>query len=383
MTTIAMKVYDIQWFTTFRLDYTTAAAELRQDGVDTVLTQNRIDPLPNSGVDQETYLANAAERMAGYDDRAWVEALRAEGLRTYQTTATFFDPAALAVFPDAQAVDANGQPDRGFDWYVGICPTHHRYLAAKIERLRRVVATLQPDGLFLSFTRFPGFWENWTWAPDYVFSAADRFCFCDRCRHRFAVDRGIHLPGGTVADQSRFVLEQYGEAWTAWRCSRITKAVERIVSTVRQEQPALSIMLNSLPFPSSDFGNLDVRREIAAQDLGQLATWVDQFELMTYLQILNRPTAWLRSSIEDARRLLPSGRNLLCTLQVSPLYTEHPHASRSRSPQVMEADLEVAAQTALESGADGLVFYHWTDFLINEQAGGQKRRVLRSITHGS
>src|SRR5690242_886624 len=98
---IGMKVYDLQWFTTFGLEPATAARMLRDDGVDTVLVSNRIDPLPNSGVDQRDYLATAADRLAAYDDRVWTEALRDAGLEVFQTTATFFDPPALARFPDA------------------------------------------------------------------------------------------------------------------------------------------------------------------------------------------------------------------------------------------------------------------------------------------
>ncbi|MBA3416123.1 MAG: hypothetical protein H0U10_12955, partial [Chloroflexia bacterium] len=221
-----MKVYDRQWCATFGMDAAGAAASLAADGVDTVLVGNRIDPLPSSGVDQEGYLA--AGRAACPDDRAWAAALGAAGLAVYQTTATFFDPAALADFPDARPVDAAGAVDRGFDWYLGVCPTHEGYLAAKIERLRRVVADLQPDGLFLSFTRFPGFWENWL--PDYRFSAADEFCFCDRCRARFADDLGLDLPAGGVPDQARFILERHRAAWTACRCARLAGAVARIAA---------------------------------------------------------------------------------------------------------------------------------------------------------
>ena len=94
-------------------------------------------------------------------------------------------------------------------------------------------------------------------------------------------------------------------------------------------------MLNTLPFPSTDFGNQDVRREIAAQDLRLLSPYTDRFELMTYLQILNRPVSWLRTAIEDARAELDnSGSEVVCTLQGDALYTEGIHGSRMRSPTV-------------------------------------------------
>src|SRR4029079_5613869 len=137
-----------------------------------------------------------------------------------------------------------------------------------------------------SFTRFPGFWENWV--PDYVFTNADRFCFCPRCRSRFAGERQIELPAGDTATQARFILDQHGSAWTAWRCEQIRAAIDRIAGDVRAEQPSLAIMLNTLAFPATDFAGLDARREIAAQDLTLLSRIVDRFELMTYLQILRR-----------------------------------------------------------------------------------------------
>src|SRR5919106_545431 len=96
---IAMKVYDYQWRATFGMDAESAAAELARDGVDTVLIRNQIDPLPNSGVDQQAYLAAGGEATTGID-REWSDALRAAEMRVYQTTTLFFDPALVENFPD-------------------------------------------------------------------------------------------------------------------------------------------------------------------------------------------------------------------------------------------------------------------------------------------
>ena len=371
-----MKVYDYQWSATFGMDAVTAAAELARDGVETVLVRNLIDPLPTSGVDQEEYLASG-EPLSVATDRAWSDALRAAGLRVYQTTALFFDPELLLAFPDARPIDAGGKPDAGFDWYLGVCPTHEGYLEAKIERLRAVAAELEPDGLFLSFTRYPGFWENWV--PGYTFTNSDRFCFCPRCRGQFSRDLGLDLGPDDAAAQARIILDEHAAAWTGWRSARLVEAIERIAAIVRTERPGLQIMLNTLAFPASDFDGLDVRKEIAAQDLSVLRETVDQFELMTYLQILARPDAWLETVITDARAAV-AHRPLFCTLQAAPLYTEGAHAGRGRAEEIMAEDLDRTARTALEAGADGLVFYHWTDFLVDEAEGGGKRAVLRALS---
>jgi hypothetical protein len=374
-TSIAMKIYDYQWSTTFGMDAERAADELVRDGVDTVLVRNQIDPLPTSGVDQEAYFASG-EPPSVATDRQWSDALKAAGHTVYQTTALFFDPALLDEFPDARPVDAAGNRHEWFDWYLGVCPTHEGYLAAKIDRLRRVVTDLEPDGLFVSFTRFPGFWENWV--PGYEFTDADRYCFCQRCRARFAADLAVELPNGDMAAQARFILKNHGPGWTAWRSARVVEAIDRIAGALRGDLP---IVLNTLAFPASDFGGLDARREIAAQDLAALRASVDRFELMTYLQILNRRDDWLRDVVADARRLVPD-QPLLCTLQVAPLYTEGVHAGRGRATEISASDLDRTARTALEAGADGLVFYHWTDFLVDEAEGGQKRLIPRGLTHG-
>lgn len=376
MASFAVKVYDYQWATTFGLSAEQAAAGLARDGLDTVLVRNAIDPLPNSGVDQLAYLA-AAGGAPLPGDRAWSDALKAAGLQVLQTTALFFDPDLVERFPDARPIDATGTPSVGFDWYLGVCPTHEGYLAEKVARLTRVVEELEPDGLFLSFTRFPGFWENWL--PGYRFTAADQFCFCDRCRARFAAEADVTLPAGSVASQAMTILTEHAPAWHAWRAGVIHQAITRIRAAVAADRPGFPVMLNTLPFPPSDYDGADVRRTIAAQDLARLSDVVDRFELMTYLQILGRPDSWLAPVLDEARAQAPQ-RQLLCTLQVAPLYTEGVHAGRGRAPGISAAELGATARAALAAGADGLVFYHWTDFLEDEAQGGRKRAVLREVT---
>jgi hypothetical protein len=382
MTKIAMKVYDLQWFTTYGMSYAEAAEQLASDGVAIVLTQNRLDPLPSSGVDQSAYLTAHDDRLATYDDHAWVEAVRAAGMEAHQTTATFFDPAALWIFPDARPVDARGEPDRGVDWYTGICPTHDGYLEWKIDRIRSAVDAYRPEAMFLQFTRFPGFWENWTWNPDYEFTDADRYCFCDRCRALFADATGFSLPPGDVPVQARAILTEAPEAWTAWRAQRLKDDIQRIARAIAPVG-APPLTLNTLPFPRSDFDGLDARRTIVAQDLALLDDTIATFELMTYLQILHRPASWVRDAVSDARAQVGDTSAIVTTMQVAPLYIDGMHAPRKRPSDVTAEDLLEAGMTALDAEVDGLVFYHWTDFLEDEAAGGRKRDVLRQLARSA
>ena len=191
---------------------------------------------------------------------------------------------------------------------------------------------------------------------------------------------GLDLPDGDAAEQARVILARHGPAWTAWRSARIVDAITQISAALTADGAGPEIMLNTLAFPASDFGGLDVRREIAAQDLALLSGCIDRFELMTYLQILARPDDWLEPVLDNARCRAPL-RPLLCTLQVAPLYTEGMHVGRGRATNISAAAIDRTARSALAAGADGLVFYHWTDFLLDESEGGQKRSVLRSLSH--
>ncbi len=380
---IGMKVYDLQWFTVYGMDFDRAAEALAADGIDTVLTQNFIDPLPTSGVDQRAYRARFGDRLATYSDAAWHKALKAAGLRVFQTTATFFDPAALIQFPDARPINALGEPDYGFDWYLGVCPTSEEYLTWKIERVRQVIEELEPEGYLFQFTRFPGFWENWTWNPDYVFSLEDQWCFCDRCRSLFSRATGIALPGVSIGSDAAVILGDHRDTWIRWRSGVLKTVIEQIVGESGMRERSVEILLNTLPFPKSDFGGLDVRRTIGGQDLAVLGETIDCFELMTYLQILKRPVSWIDTVVADAISQLPRRSKVVCTLQVGPLYTSGIHAGRGRATETGADQLWEAASTAFRAGADGLVFYHWTDFLEDEAARGIKRRMLREITSSS
>ncbi len=380
MASIAMKVYDLQWFTTFNMDPDVAAQRLRADGVDTVLTQNQFDPLPSSGVDQSAYRLQFRERLKDYSDVRWVRSLQDAGLKVIQTTATFFDPQALQLFPSARPINALGESDQGFDWYTGVCVTSEEYLEWKIKRLKRVITELSPDGLFLQFTRYPGFWENWTWKPDYEFGDADQWCFCDRYRGLFQAEMGLSLRTSDLRTEASVILSDHFDSWVRWRCSWLSYVIDRITAESGARSRGIGVTLNTLPFPSTDFSNLDVRRTIAGQDLPTLEPVVNRFELMTYLQILNRPISWLDEVMADARRQLSPSAEVVCTLQVSPLYTEGVPARGKRTDQIPASELQEAGLAALRAGADGLVFYHWTDFLEDEAAGGTKCEILRSIS---
>lgn len=215
---VAVKNYGIDWYTSFGMDYAEAADTLSRQGVDLVLVQNVLDPLPTTAVEQQIPAAYR-ERFARYDDRSFRAALRDRGLRYYEAVSMFFNPALLRIRPDLRPVGANGIPMERFGWYVGLCPSDSSYLAERCSRIEEVVDRFQPDGIFLGWIRFPAFWE--LWMPETKRAEIPEYCFCERCLERFQTDTGHDLGGASTADSARILQHELRTEWTDWKCELI------------------------------------------------------------------------------------------------------------------------------------------------------------------
>ena len=200
-----------------------------RDGIDTVLMRNQIDPLPTP-----ESIRTSIWRPAGRSLWPPIAPGRTRCARPVSASTrrrhSFSIPSCCNRFPDARPVDANGDPDLGLDWYLGVCPTHEGYLAAKIDRLQRVTAELEPDGLFLSFTRFPGSGRTGfpvTPSPTPIASVSARDAAPDLAKISGSA------PSGRRRNPGARHPGEHGAAWTAWRARRIVAVVERIAAAVR------------------------------------------------------------------------------------------------------------------------------------------------------
>lgn len=368
---VAMKSYGFDWANRFGLSAAEAAATFVRQGVDWVLLQNLRDPLPGSAVDQ-------APPGPGYDDRRLRDALRARGLRTYESTAVFFQPASLAAHPDLRPIDAEGRPFEQVGWYAGLCPSSSSYLAARSALMEEVVATFEPDGIFLSFIRFPGFWEMWM--PETPRSAIREYCFCDRCLARFQQETGIVLPEGSAAVRARVLQGELRTEWTAWKCGLIAGVVAALREAAERQRPGIEVMVNGVALGRGDYGNAVM--EVLGQGLEALSGSADQVELMFYHQILRRdPVPWISAMTAEARRRTP--RAILACLQGKADYLDPLYAAGRRRPTIPVAELEAALGAVAASAADGVMFYHWRDFLEDEAGGGRMTAALRAFKDGA
>ncbi|MCL2782188.1 MAG: putative glycoside hydrolase [Actinomycetia bacterium] len=332
------------------------ADALEAAGTTMVLAQNQLDPLPASDVGQHA-------PPAPYSDLALRAALRARGIRCFESTAMFFHPQDLDR-PGLRPIGADGSAMAPADWYVGLCPSDERYVEARIALLRRVVIELEADGVFLSFIRFPGFWERWT--PGVDRSEITEHCFCPRCRRRFSAQTGAELPDGARAAAALLTGPLRAE-WTDWKCAVITGVVARAREALREVSADVELMVNIVPFVGPEFGSLGER--LLGQRIESLAAVADHFEVMVYHQILKQsPPDWIPRVVGAVRDR--TERTILPCLQARPTYLDGIFAADGRDPEISAAEFGAAVAAVASSAADGVMTYHWSDVTGQDAVSG-------------
>ena len=364
---VGVKSYGYDWANLHGLSMATAADRLVSHGVGWVLVQNDLDPLPGSAVDQRP-------PGGGYDDRAFRELLRDRGRTVLESTSVFFAPDEFAARRSSRPVGSDGRVFTPFGWYVGICPSDPVYLARKAERIAEVVERFDPDGIFVSFIRFPGFWE--LWMPETRRADIVEYCFCARCLALFQDQTGHDLPAG---DPVRVLTGALRREWTAWKCGMVARAVGVLRAAARSVKPDVEVLLNGFGLGGDDYGN--AVEEVLGQRFADLDPVVDHYELMFYFQIQRRdPAQWIPRRVAEARR--QSSRTVLACLQGGAEYLEPQYAVGRRAREITDAEWRSALRASAQSRADGVLVYSWRDLLADEARGGGRVRALREYREG-
>ncbi|MDR2379801.1 MAG: hypothetical protein LBE08_01260 [Bifidobacteriaceae bacterium] len=370
MPLVGVKAYGWEWANHYGWGMVEAAARMASQGVDLALVQNLIDPLPGSAVAQ-------IPPKSAYDDAAWVDALRQHGVRVYQSTAVTFCPETFRRDPKARPVDQHGRQFKPFTWYYGICPTSPSYLESKLERFAEAVAATQPDGVFLSFLRFPAFWE--LWLPGTRRADIPEYCFCERCLEVFSGETGLALPAGGSQDKIRVLTHELRREWTAWKCRWVGALARRLRRAAAEAHPGCDVICNASGLGGSDFGN--AVEEVLGQRFADLDPAIDCYELMFYFQIQKRdPAAWIPARLADARS--QTQRPLLACLQAQAEYLEDVYAAGRRRRDISPEEWRTALAAAARAGTDGVLVYSWKDLLNDQAAGGSRVAELRRYRQG-
>ncbi|MCJ7626153.1 MAG: hypothetical protein MUO76_21890, partial [Anaerolineaceae bacterium] len=263
---------------------------------------------------------------------------------------------------------SDGQPMKMIDWYIGIAPTMSNYVRQQTEMITRAVHELNPDGVFLSFTRWPGFWELWT--QEYQRCDFPEYSYDPISLGQFRGDTGVDVPHDDPTSSAAWIEDNAREAWTGWKCQKVVDVIRGVKEACNQERANTQIMLNTLPF-GSDFD--DAQEKVFGQNLKALSDVVDVFEVMTYHQILKRPVDWIAQCGEYVKRR--TGKKTVCALQTIPLYLEGIHARKKRATRLDNDEFAQAVTNVEEVGLDGVVVFVWSNLLDMVLYGDDMRRI--------
>jgi hypothetical protein len=363
-----MKIYDLDWFIKYNLSYQEAAKLLREWGVTSVLVRTRLLNKLEGAIPSKNSV-DEVPGMKAYDDRKLRDALAREGIEYWLTVRTFYEPKAIEEDPSLLPTGSDGKPMEKIDWYVGIAPSMEKFVTYQTSIIEREIKELEPDGIFLSFTRWPGFWE--LWMPDSRRQDFPEYSYDRHTLDRFVNETGVNLQARDPAAAAAWIEEKARERWTKWKCQVVVDVIRKVKETCQNTQPGIQIMLNTLPFSAGDFDG--AREKVFGQHIETLADVVDVFEVMTYHQILRRPTSWIPQAGEEVKRR--AGCKTLCTIQSNPIYLDGIYAKDKRSSSLDHEEFADAVSAVSNSSVDGIVVFVWSDLLREVILDQDCRRV--------
>ncbi|HWQ78678.1 MAG TPA: hypothetical protein VN381_07665 [Anaerovoracaceae bacterium] len=350
---VGMKIYSLDWFWKYNLDYKQAAEELKSLNIRYIITMSKHLSMYNSAVDSEIPEEKRV-LMERFDDRAFRDALKEAGIGYFGACNFFFDPPAMYRHGNIP-IDHTGAKAVETDWYIGGCPTNEAYVAERTEQIVDAMRALDMDGVFLGFMRYPGFWE--LWLPGTSEKDWPEYCFCPRCLEKFRESTDIPIPQGSFP--GAWIRENAYAEWVRFKTNVIAGIVRDIRARIRDINPDAQVILNTVPFDEGHYCHNG--RQIFAQDPTLLAQYVDIFEVMGYHQILKQPVSWIAQAGRYFKET--TGKKVVCTVQAKPLYLEGMHAGKGRAAAITPEEFYLALKDIRQSGLDGVVVFTWSDFL--------------------
>ncbi|MGB9906244.1 MAG: hypothetical protein ACPLRR_02520 [Candidatus Saccharicenans sp.] len=302
--------------------------------------------------------------LAGQDH--FIQEVREAGFKTFLILPVFYNPEKLKNSPKLYAITGEGRPAKD-DWVEFVCPGNRSYRQEMIDKARKLVTELKPDGLSLDFIRHFVFWEKVY--PDSKLDLIQTTCFCPDCLKSFQQDTGINIPpdlSGYPAIPG-WILANHRQAWLEWRSRQITSMVEEISRALRQVNHFLLLNIHLVPWRAADFEG--ARMAIAGQDISTLFRYVDYLSPMCYAHMLKRPPEWINSVVMDIQQSAPNP--VLPSIQVKEAYL---------MGKLSLQEFDRSLQSALKPPSRGVVFWNWEALAESTQKQDiVRRRVLEFL----
>ncbi len=229
-------------------------------------------------------------------DAAMVRRARAEGAKVFAEFGTLNANYGLADHPDAHPIDDTGKPAPKATWFLGVCPTHKGFRAARMKALRKLLETHDLDGVFMDYLHWHAQFED----PYPVFV---KTCFNHSCLSAFQAWSGLAIPGGAVPRQAAWILRNAAKKWEDWRVSVLVDWAREIRDIVKTLRPRAIVGNYHAAWKDDDFWG--ARRRCLGVDFVALARHVDVFAPMPYHERSGMPVEYVADFVEWMSARLP------------------------------------------------------------------------------
>lgn len=347
---LGMKIYNSKWYFEYNLSYDELVRYLKDWGINFVLAVPPSLPMPND-VKKNIVPQQFAKRFSKYNDQKFRQVLLDNKIKYFIASTMFFDPTAIEKNEKLRPIDNKGKPMLKDDWYIGIPPSFDSYVNKKKDSILASVRELKPDGIFLTFMRWPGFWEIWT--SDRRRLDFSEYSFDKYSLKKFNEQTDIKLPELDVKDISTWIYNNVKDEWVDWKCNVIENIVNQIKRDVNIIYPGTKIMLNGIPFGRDDFDNAEI--EVFGQRPEKLGNIIDLLEVMTYFQILKKPVSWIKEIIDELSERF--AKKTYCTIPSMPYYIEGNYTKDYRKKEISLQEFKLAIETAIDSKSSGAIFF--------------------------
>ena len=354
---IGVKIYSYDWYNIHKIEPQQLAELLQKWGISYVMVMNdHLDDMSRS---------NRTLKSLSLDNK-FREACQKAKIDYWMTIRSFYNPKALKMNPEWNVMNQHAEWIKKKDWYCGINPSDNSYINWLLEKIEIAQKDLKPDGAFLSFTRWPGFWE--TRFKDAKFETFEDTSYDLATLQRFGKSIGVEISQVMLRNPYLWLKEYAWESWVSWKCEVIKNYCTRVKNQMIFENSNIQLMLNTLPFCNHEF--LSPRRETFGQDIKMLSEIINIFEVMTYHQIMKEDVDWIVKAGLDVRN--QTDKPVICTLQSSPYYTDGFHEEANREKFVNQNDMIKAKEKLAQNNFYGVAFFPLKDLLLNYYTTGEK-----------
>ena len=265
-------------------------------------------------------------------DENLMEELRDAGISVYVEVPLFVGELLWKKFPRSRPITEEGEPLEKVEWYAGVNPSVPEVRKFCSEKVRRA-AKLPVNGVWLDFIRWPCRWESPS--PRLVQTSFD-----DLTIELFSRDTGIEVPQINPKERASFIIKNYLEEWTDWKCRQITSFVSEARKILGSDKK-LGMFL--VPWKSEDYNG--AIRSIIGQDVEELKEYVDVFSPMVYHAMCGKPVEWISDVTSWVWK--KTGKEVLPIIQVADV-------PRRLSDEEIELALEAAISVR---GSKGVIIF--------------------------